>query len=56
VNYGLSLSIWDYLFGTAYVPNKENITIGYKGDSEVPKNFLRQLLFPFTKQKNRQKL
>ena len=50
VNYGISLSLWDYIFGTAYVPEDSGtIEIGYKGDDKMPKTFLKQLLFGFKK-------
>ena len=50
MNFGLSLSIWDYLFGTAYIPKSgKNINIGFKGDEDFPEDFGSQLLFPFKK-------
>ena len=50
MNYGLSLSIWDYLFGTAYIPkNGKEIEIGFIGDEEFPEDFKNQMLFPFKK-------
>ena len=40
VNYGLSLSIWDYLFKTAYVPNSgKDVELGFEGDEKFPKKF-----------------
>ncbi|WP_300436252.1 sterol desaturase family protein [Christiangramia sp.] len=50
MNYGLSLSIWDYLFGTAYIPkNGEKIELGFSGDSDFPEDFKNQTLYPFRK-------
>lgn len=50
MNFGLSLSIWDYLFGTAYIPeNGENIIIGFEGDEDFPEDFGNQMMFPFRK-------
>jgi len=50
VNYGISLSIWDYLFGTAYVPEDSGtIEIGFKGDDKVPNKFRKQLIYGFKK-------
>ena len=50
VNYGISLSIWDYLFGTAYVPkNGGNIELGFNGDEQYPSNLPNQILYPFVK-------
>ncbi|HET8735086.1 MAG TPA: hypothetical protein VFM69_00670, partial [Pricia sp.] len=48
MNYGLSLSIWDYVFGTAYIPNDgRDLEIGFRGDDNFPKNFFGQMLYPF---------
>ena len=50
VNYGLSISLWDYLFGTAYVPKDgKDIPIGFEGDEDFPTDFKNQVLFPFRK-------
>ena len=44
VNFGISLSIWDYLFGFNYIPETEGkIVLGYPGDTTMPKNFWGQL-------------
>lgn len=54
INYALSLSLWDYLFGTAEEPyNGRDIRIGYPEDEEMPKSFWGQLAFPLTKRKPR---
>jgi sterol desaturase/sphingolipid hydroxylase (fatty acid hydroxylase superfamily) len=51
MNYGLTLSIWDYLFGTAYVPkNGRDIEIGFHDDDDFPKTFSSQIIYPFKKQ------
>ncbi|MEN8666627.1 MAG: sterol desaturase family protein [Flavobacteriaceae bacterium] len=48
VNYGISLSLWDYLFRTAYVPKKNpHLTLGFHGDEHFPKDFLNQNLSGF---------
>jgi sterol desaturase/sphingolipid hydroxylase (fatty acid hydroxylase superfamily) len=50
VNYGLSLSLWDYLFGTAWIPkNGRDITLGFEKIESFPKTFFRQILYPFIK-------
>lgn len=52
VNFGISLSVWDYLFRTAYVPpNNDNVPLGYSGDEDMPGGFWKQALFPLTKHK-----
>lgn len=48
VNFGISLSLWDYLFGTAYVPKSgRDIEIGV--EKEFPKSFWKQIWCVFYK-------
>ena len=49
VNFGLTLSIWDYLFGTAYVPETQEVEMGFEGDEKFPEGFWQQVKFPFRK-------
>jgi sterol desaturase/sphingolipid hydroxylase (fatty acid hydroxylase superfamily) len=50
INFAPSLSLWDYLFGTAEEPYEgRDIEIGYPNDEEMPKSFWGQIAFPFTK-------
>jgi sterol desaturase/sphingolipid hydroxylase (fatty acid hydroxylase superfamily) len=50
VNYGISLSLWDYIFKTNYIPEDSGtIEIGFKGDDKFPKDFLHQNLYGFRK-------
>lgn len=52
VNFGISLSLWDYLFGTYYIPEDSGtIKLGYPGDERMPKGFWRQLIYGFGKSK-----
>jgi sterol desaturase/sphingolipid hydroxylase (fatty acid hydroxylase superfamily) len=45
VNFGLSLSLWDYLFGTSYIPYEgKNIKLGFPGVENFPKDFVQQNL------------
>lgn len=47
VNFGLTLSIWDYLFGTAHIPHDgRDIELGFPGDEDFPENFLQQEMYP----------
>ncbi len=47
INYGISLSIWDYIFRTDYVPyDGRDIELGFDGDDEFPKNFANQIIYP----------
>ena len=48
VNYGINLSIWDWIFNTAYMPkNKHPKKIGIIDKNKIPKSFIRQELYPF---------
>ncbi len=50
VNFGISLSLWDYIFKTNYVPEDSGtIELGYEGDEKMSKGFLRQLFYGFRK-------
>ena len=50
VNFGISLSIWDYIFKTNYIPHSgKDIEIGFEGDELFPKGFIAQELYPFNK-------
>lgn len=52
LNYGISLSIWDYIFGTAYVPDKGGeIELGFPDEKDYPQNFFAQIIHPFIKKK-----
>ena len=43
VNFGITLSLWDYLFGTAYIPSDgRDIKLGFPGVEEFPKGFIYQ--------------
>lgn len=47
VNFGITLSIWDYIFKTNYIPHSgRNIEIGFTGDEQFPKGFLNQEIYP----------
>ncbi|AJR02538.1 sterol desaturase family protein [Siansivirga zeaxanthinifaciens] len=50
MNYGLTLSIWDYIFKTNYIPySGRDIELGFEGDEAFPKDFINQELYPLTK-------
>jgi len=52
VNYGISLSLWDSLFGTAYIPNENaNEPLGFEEVETFPKTFWQQLTYPWNKKK-----
>ena len=48
MNYGISLSIWDYIFKTHYIPEiDKNLKLGFKGDDKIPNSFWKQLWVGF---------
>jgi len=50
VNFGISLSVWDYLFGLAYIPSDgRDIPLGFEHDERFPKSFWQQGTYPFRK-------
>jgi len=50
MNYGISLSLWDYIFGTHYIPEDSGtIEIGFKGDDQFPTDFIGQNIYGFKK-------
>ncbi|MGF1559264.1 MAG: sterol desaturase family protein [Flavobacteriaceae bacterium] len=50
VNFGISLSVWDYIFGTNYIPEDSGaIELGFPGDEKFPKDFVHQNLYGFKK-------
>ncbi|GAA4823528.1 sterol desaturase family protein [Algivirga pacifica] len=50
INFGISLSIWDYLFGTAVIPKDgKDIELGFEEDETYPEDFMGQMAEPFKK-------
>lgn len=50
INFGISLSLWDYIFGTAVIPhNGRDIKLGFPGLDKFPKKFIPQVLHGFKK-------
>lgn len=50
VNFGISLSLWDYIFKTNYIPEDSGtIELGFPGDDTFPKDFVRQNTYGFKK-------
>jgi sterol desaturase/sphingolipid hydroxylase (fatty acid hydroxylase superfamily) len=51
LNYGISLSVWDYIFRTAVIPKDDaHIKLGYPGVEKMPDNFGGQLIYGFKKE------
>ena len=54
VNFGISLSVWDYIFKTQYIPEDSGtIEIGFPGDENIPKNFIQLLEYGLRKSQNK---
>lgn len=52
INFGITLSVWDYLFGTAYQPHDQpDLRLGFPGVEEFPSNFITQSRHGFSKNK-----
>lgn len=50
VNFGISLSVWDYIFKTNYIPESSGtIALGWRRDENFPKTFFKQLFVGFLK-------
>ncbi|MDN5201029.1 sterol desaturase family protein [Fulvivirgaceae bacterium BMA10] len=48
VNFGITLSLWDYLWGTDYIPKDgRDIPLGFPGVEDYPKTFIAQNLHGF---------
>ena len=44
INFGITLALWDYLFGTALIPHSgRDIELGFPKDEEFPDGFLGQM-------------
>ncbi len=51
-NFGIVLSLWDWLFRTAYWPRERAPhELGYPTDDEMPRDLARQLAFPLFKRR-----
>lgn len=52
VNFGISLSLWDYIFRTNYIPEDSGtIELGFRGDGEIPNTFWKQITYGLKKSK-----
>ena len=50
INFGLTLSVWDYLFKTAHMPHSgRDIELGFDDVENYPEGFISQSLEPFKK-------
>ena len=52
VNFGITLSLWDYLSGTAYIPESgKDIPLGFDHIESFPQRFWGHMVYPFRKHK-----
>jgi len=52
INFGISLAVWDYLFGSAVIPHSgKDIKLGFPGVQEFPKTFAEQVRHGFSNKK-----
>ncbi len=48
VNFGLTFSVWDFIFGTAYWPRSgRDELLGFERSEFYPSTFVRQMIHPF---------
>ncbi len=54
MNFGLTLSVWDYIFRTAYIPRDgRDIPLGFHDMKDFPKTFWGQLFYGFRRRSRR---
>jgi sterol desaturase/sphingolipid hydroxylase (fatty acid hydroxylase superfamily) len=47
MNFGITLSVWDYIFKTNYIPSDgRDIELGFEEDEKFPKDFIHQEAYP----------
>jgi sterol desaturase/sphingolipid hydroxylase (fatty acid hydroxylase superfamily) len=57
VNFGISLSLWDYLFRTSYTEKSgEDVLLGFEGDDEFPRSFKGQVFYGLNRKNNNGKI
>jgi 3-mercaptopyruvate sulfurtransferase SseA/sterol desaturase/sphingolipid hydroxylase (fatty acid hydroxylase superfamily) len=49
VNFGIIFSIWDWIFGTAKMPDHPPARLGFAGVEQFPKSFVSQAAWPLQK-------
>jgi sterol desaturase/sphingolipid hydroxylase (fatty acid hydroxylase superfamily) len=51
-NFGIIFSLWDFLFGTAYLPEEEQPPrLGFENMEKFPEGLTRRLVYPFWKRR-----
>lgn len=50
INFGITLSIWDYLFKTAWIPEDgRDVPLGFDNVERFPSTFIKQEIYPMVK-------
>jgi sterol desaturase/sphingolipid hydroxylase (fatty acid hydroxylase superfamily) len=53
INFGITLSLWDYLFGTNYIPESgRDIELGFDEIEKYPTGFFQHMIEPFKRNKH----
>lgn len=47
-NFGIIFSVWDWIFGTAYMPAQPPARLGYAGVEQMPRDFFAQAAWPLS--------
>lgn len=47
-NFGIILSVWDWIFGTAHLPDHPPARLGYAGVEAMPRDFLSHAAWPLS--------
>jgi sterol desaturase/sphingolipid hydroxylase (fatty acid hydroxylase superfamily) len=51
INFGITLAVWDYIFGTADIPHDgRDIRLGFPGDESFPSDFSGQAVYGLKKE------
>ncbi len=50
-NFGVVFSLWDWIFGTAYMPDGQPETLGFEQMDAYPRGLLPRLVYPFRKRR-----
>lgn len=46
-NFGIVFSVWDWIFGTAYMPSGQPMRLGFAGDASFPQDLPQRFFVPF---------
>jgi len=50
-NFGVVLSLWDWLFGTAYMPEDQPDRLGFEGMDRYPSGLFARLTYPLLRRR-----